>query len=64
MAKLYEIPRNQKFLIDTEDGKAEEFLFHHVDGMYSLFTRVSDGKTAHIGCTQEVKQVGDHWELA
>ncbi len=61
--KLYEIPRNQKFLIDTDDGRGEEFLFHHIDGMYSLFTRKSDGKFLHIGVGTEVKKVGDHWEL-
>ncbi len=64
MTKLYEIPCNQPFLLDTEDGKAEKFTFHHVDGMYSLFTRDSDGKTAHIGASTEVKKVGDHYELA
>lgn len=61
--KLYDVPRNQKFLIDTDDGKAEEFLFHHIDGMYSLFTRVRDGKFLHLGATTKVKKVGEHYEI-
>ena len=60
--KLYEIPRNQPFLLETDNGK-EAFTFHHIDGMYSLFTRDSDGATAHIHANAEVIKVGNHYEL-
>ena len=33
------------------------FLFHHVDGMYSYCTRVSDDKVFHIIAYAEVEEV-------
>ena len=60
--KLYEIPRNQPFLLETDNGK-EAFTFHHVDGMYSLFTRNSDGAPTHIIANAEVTNVDNHYEL-
>lgn len=55
--KLYELPRNSKF-ITPDDGCAihEVFNFHHIDGMYSYCTNDKD-EVFHLGASTEVEQV-------
>lgn len=67
--KLYELPRGAKLKLLTRDRlvndsqELQDFTFHHIDGMYSLITRDSDEATLHLGVMQEMKKVGDHYEI-
>jgi len=52
--KLYEVPRNTRIVLDEEEGRGEEYNFHHIDGMYSYCT--DDNKNVvHFAAWTEVK---------
>ena len=53
--KLYAVPRNTRIKIVGE-STGEEFLFHHIDGMYSYCTN-EIGEVVHISASTEVKIV-------
>ena len=56
--KLYVVPRNTRIKIVGE-FTGEEFLFHHIDGMYSYCTTQS-GDVVHISASTDVEIVDKH----
>ena len=56
--KLYEVPRNT--MIRYFDGtKESEFLFHHVDGMYSYCTDKGGHNVFHLSASSVVELLID-----
>ena len=60
MTKLYEVPRNTKIKI-IKDEEQTILLFHHIDGMYSYCTRISedelDQTPVHLAAWTDVEIV-------
>lgn len=52
LMKLYDLPRNTKFKLQ-EDPSDEEFLFDHVDGMYS-FCKDKHNNVIHFAAFTDV----------
>jgi len=52
LMKLYNLPQNTKFLLQ-EDPSNEEFLFDHVDGMYSV-CKDKHGNVIHFAAFTDV----------
>jgi hypothetical protein len=50
--KLYEVPRHSWIKFN-----GELYLFHHIDGMYSVC--VSRGQVVHIAAWNEVELIGE-----
>lgn len=67
--KLDELPRGAKLLVRVT-GKAEKeaATFHRIDGSYSLCTLDAPGRfedrAFHLHASEEMIQVGEHFELA
>lgn len=53
---LYEVPNNTR-VVCTIDGMDFEYLFHHIDGMYSYCTD-SKGEVVHLAAWTEVEIAG------
>lgn len=69
--KLYELPRDKGIRIKAEtyegDKKLGDFIvFHHIDGIYSYCTiegKEPPNNVCHLGANQELKKVGNHYEI-
>ena len=48
--KLYEVPRETLI-----KHAGHQFMFHHVDGMYSLCTHIETNSTQHLSAIAEVE---------
>ena len=67
--KLYDIPRGSKIKAETRNDKDEKvgdfITFHKLDGAYSYCTvdGLNENNVCHLHATQELKKVGDYYEL-
>lgn len=59
--KLYDIP-NESPLRVIANGKEDNAVFHHIDGMYS-YCETSDGKAFHLHCGTPMKLVKGRYEI-
>ena len=63
--KLYEIPQNSRIKAETyKDKKLGDYIiFHHIDGAFSYCTVEGTDDVCHLNASQELKKVGDYYEL-
>lgn len=54
--KLYDVPRNTRVKILSEDEEQLELNFHHIDGAYS-YCKDDEGNVWHIAAWTEVEIV-------
>lgn len=67
IVRLYDIPRESRIKAETRNDKGEKLgdfiIFHHLDGMYSYCTVEGTDKPCHLHVGQQLKKVGDYYEL-